>query len=82
MDEFVFQKTQSWFQLPDGNWELGTILQTSANESVISLAQGKVSTNLVFPHCIFVSCNLAFFSKYFPHLGSESEFRSSDTSKS
>ncbi|KAI3467910.1 hypothetical protein Pfo_024573 [Paulownia fortunei] len=36
------KKLQSWFQLPDGNWELGTILQTSANESLISLAEGKV----------------------------------------
>ncbi|XP_011070461.1 myosin-1 [Sesamum indicum] len=36
------KKLQSWFQLPDGNWELGTILQTSGNESLISLAEGKV----------------------------------------
>ncbi|KAL0296485.1 UNVERIFIED_CONTAM: Myosin-1 [Sesamum radiatum] len=38
----VINKLQSWFQLPDGNWELGTILQTSGNESLISLAEGKV----------------------------------------
>ncbi|KAK6160536.1 hypothetical protein DH2020_003917 [Rehmannia glutinosa] len=40
--KLAFQKFQSWFQIPDGNWELGTILQTSANESLISLAEGKV----------------------------------------
>ncbi|XP_051121312.1 myosin-1 [Andrographis paniculata] len=36
------KKLQSWFQLPGGNWELGTILQTSGNESLISLPEGKV----------------------------------------
>ncbi|KAI3472534.1 hypothetical protein Pfo_030685 [Paulownia fortunei] len=36
------KKLQSWFQLPDGKWELGTTLQTSGNESLISLAEGKV----------------------------------------
>ncbi|KAL6543932.1 Myosin-1 [Orobanche gracilis] len=36
------KKAQSWFQLPDGKWELGTILQTSGNESLLSFAQGKV----------------------------------------
>ncbi|CAA0814804.1 Myosin-1 [Striga hermonthica] len=36
------KKLQSWFQLPDGKWELGTILQTSGNEALISLAEGKV----------------------------------------
>ncbi|KAL3635819.1 Myosin-1 [Castilleja foliolosa] len=36
------KKLQSWFQLPDGKWELGTILQTSGNESLISLAEEKV----------------------------------------
>ncbi|KAL7149705.1 hypothetical protein ABFS83_05G058600 [Erythranthe nasuta] len=36
------KKLQSWFQLPDGNWELATILQTSGNESLISLADEKV----------------------------------------
>ncbi|GER39217.1 myosin-related family protein [Striga asiatica] len=36
------KKLQSWFQHPDGNWELGTILQASANKSLISLAEGKV----------------------------------------
>ncbi|KAL7001573.1 Myosin-1, partial [Sarracenia purpurea var. burkii] len=38
----LFQKLQSWFQLPDGNWELGKILSTSGTESVISLSEGKV----------------------------------------
>ncbi|XP_024015049.1 myosin-1 [Eutrema salsugineum] len=33
---------QSWFQLPNGNWELGKILSTSGEESVISLPEGKV----------------------------------------
>ncbi|GER51864.1 myosin-related family protein [Striga asiatica] len=36
------KKLQSWYQLPDGKWELGTILQTSGNEALISLAEGKV----------------------------------------
>ncbi|KAG8365728.1 hypothetical protein BUALT_Bualt17G0002100 [Buddleja alternifolia] len=39
---WYFKKLQSWFQLSDGNWELGTILQTSGNDSLISLAEGKV----------------------------------------
>ncbi|CAH8328988.1 unnamed protein product [Eruca vesicaria subsp. sativa] len=33
---------QSWVQLPTGNWELGKILSTSGEESVISLPEGKV----------------------------------------
>jgi myosin-5 len=33
---------QSWIQLPNGNWELGKILSTSGEESVISLPEGKV----------------------------------------
>ncbi|KAF3606210.1 hypothetical protein DY000_02049761 [Brassica cretica] len=33
---------QSWVQLPNGNWELGKILSTSGEESVISLPEGKV----------------------------------------
>lgn len=45
------KKLQSWFQLPNGNWELGKILSISATESVISLSEGKVlkvkSENLV-----------------------------------
>ncbi|KAG6708085.1 hypothetical protein I3842_06G062200 [Carya illinoinensis] len=36
------KKLQSWIQLPNGNWELGKILSTSATESVISLPDGKV----------------------------------------
>ncbi|XP_061352348.1 myosin-1-like isoform X2 [Gastrolobium bilobum] len=36
------KKLQSWFQLPNGNWELGKILTTSGTESVISLPDGKV----------------------------------------
>ncbi|XP_021896862.1 myosin-1 isoform X2 [Carica papaya] len=45
------KKLQSWFQLPNGNWELGKILTTSGTESVISLPLEKVlkvkSENLV-----------------------------------
>ncbi|QCD89330.1 myosin V [Vigna unguiculata] len=36
------KKLQSWFQLPNGNWELGKIISTSGNESIISLSDGKV----------------------------------------
>ncbi|KAF5442954.1 hypothetical protein F2P56_035559 [Juglans regia] len=36
------KKLQSWIQLPNGNWELGKILSTSATESIISLPDGKV----------------------------------------
>ncbi|XP_028783766.1 myosin-1 [Neltuma alba] len=35
-------KLQSWFQLPNGNWELGKMLSISGTESVISLPDGKV----------------------------------------
>lgn len=44
----LFQKLKSWYQLPDGNWDLGTILQTSGNESLISLNEAKVSRNPFF----------------------------------
>ncbi|KAM1064741.1 hypothetical protein ACFX15_019829 [Malus domestica] len=40
----VKKKLQSWFQLPNGNWELGRILSTSGAESVISLPNDKVVT--------------------------------------
>ncbi|KAG4944883.1 hypothetical protein JHK87_040890 [Glycine soja] len=36
------KKLQSWFQLPNGNWELGKIITTSGNESIISLPDRKV----------------------------------------
>lgn len=39
----LFQKLQSWFQLPNGYWQLGKIISTSGTESVISLSDGKVS---------------------------------------
>ncbi|CAB4295995.1 unnamed protein product [Prunus armeniaca] len=39
----VKKKLQSWFQLPNGNWELGRILSTSGTESVISLSNDKVA---------------------------------------
>lgn len=38
----VKKKLQSWFQLPDGNWELGTILSMSGAEVVISLSGEKI----------------------------------------
>lgn len=34
---------QFWVQLPNGNWELGKVLSTSGEESVIKLLEGKVS---------------------------------------
>ncbi|EYU39409.1 hypothetical protein ABFS82_12G057300 [Erythranthe guttata] len=33
---------QSWVQLPDGNWELGTTIRTFDNESLLVLDEGKV----------------------------------------
>ncbi|XP_039038113.1 myosin-1-like [Hibiscus syriacus] len=36
------KKVQSWFQLPNGNWELGTIISSSGTESVVSFPEGKV----------------------------------------
>ncbi|KAM5566371.1 myosin-1-like [Rosa sericea] len=36
------KKLQSWYQLPNGNWELGKILSTSVTETVISLPNEKV----------------------------------------
>ncbi|XP_020211927.1 myosin-1 [Cajanus cajan] len=36
------KKLQSWLQLPNGDWELVKIITTSADESVISLPNGKV----------------------------------------
>ncbi|XVF67035.1 hypothetical protein PTKIN_Ptkin10aG0088700 [Pterospermum kingtungense] len=36
------KKVHSWFQLPNGDWELGRIISTSGIESVISLPNGKV----------------------------------------
>ncbi|KAK7273558.1 hypothetical protein RIF29_14614 [Crotalaria pallida] len=36
------KKLQSWFQLPNGHWELGKIITSSGTESVISLPDGKV----------------------------------------
>ncbi|KOM46126.1 hypothetical protein LR48_Vigan06g143200 [Vigna angularis] len=36
------KKLQSWFQLPNGNWELGKMISTSGNESIILLSDGKV----------------------------------------
>ncbi|KAG6654818.1 hypothetical protein CIPAW_05G171900 [Carya illinoinensis] len=37
-----FYKLQYWIQLPNGNWELGKILSTSAPESVVSMSDGRV----------------------------------------
>lgn len=36
------KKLHSWFQLPDVNWELATIISKSGNEVLISLSEGKV----------------------------------------
>ncbi|GAA0140427.1 actin binding motor protein [Lithospermum erythrorhizon] len=36
------KKLQSWFQLPDGNWDLVTIIKTSGDESLIKLSEEKV----------------------------------------
>nr|GLL36291.1 hypothetical protein TanjilG_30478 [Ipomoea trifida] len=36
------KKSHSWFQLPNGKWELATIISTSGTESVISFPEGKV----------------------------------------
>ncbi|KAJ8770010.1 hypothetical protein K2173_009093 [Erythroxylum novogranatense] len=36
------KKVQSWFQLPNGDWALGKILETSGSETVISLPDDKV----------------------------------------
>ncbi|KAG5397307.1 hypothetical protein IGI04_019121, partial [Brassica rapa subsp. trilocularis] len=33
---------QFWVQLPNGNWELGKVLSTSGDESVIKLSEGNV----------------------------------------
>ncbi|CAK9315114.1 unnamed protein product [Citrullus colocynthis] len=33
---------QSWFKLPNGNWDLVKILSTTGTESVVSLTDGKV----------------------------------------
>ncbi|CAN0909026.1 VIII-1 [Linum grandiflorum] len=38
------KKHQSWFQLPNGDWELGKIISRSENESVITTSDGKVLT--------------------------------------
>ncbi|MBA0656289.1 hypothetical protein Goklo_008658, partial [Gossypium klotzschianum] len=39
---YTTKKVQSWFQLPNGNWELARIVKTAGSESVISLPDGKV----------------------------------------
>lgn len=40
---FLSQKHQSWVQLSNGDWELGTILTTIGAETLLSLPEGKVS---------------------------------------
>ena len=40
---FFFQVLQFWVQLPSGNWELGKVLSTSGEESVVKLPEGNVS---------------------------------------
>jgi|AraCvinosormetaG_1042628.scaffolds.fasta_scaffold14049_3 hypothetical protein len=46
---FRFQVLQFWVQLPNGNWELGKIMSTSGEESVIVVTEGKVSDFVKFP---------------------------------
>ncbi|GKV42526.1 hypothetical protein SLEP1_g49919 [Rubroshorea leprosula] len=49
---FWFQKLSVWYQLPNGQWDTGTIKSTSGEESYISLVNGnviKVSTEDLFP---------------------------------
>uniref|UniRef100_A0A803MNV1 Uncharacterized protein n=1 Tax=Chenopodium quinoa TaxID=63459 RepID=A0A803MNV1_CHEQI len=36
------KNVQAWYQLSDGNWELGKIISASVTESIISLPEGKV----------------------------------------
>ncbi|KAK9663834.1 hypothetical protein RND81_14G001600 [Saponaria officinalis] len=36
------KNVQSWYQLPNGNWELGKIISNAGAESIISLSDGKV----------------------------------------
>ncbi|OMO62400.1 IQ motif, EF-hand binding site [Corchorus olitorius] len=36
------KKVQSWFQHPNGNWELARTMSTTGTESIISLPDGKV----------------------------------------
>ncbi|KAJ4830636.1 hypothetical protein Tsubulata_036747 [Turnera subulata] len=38
----VKKKLQSWFQLPNGDWELGKIISTSGTDTLISLSDEKV----------------------------------------
>ncbi|CAN1325417.1 VIII-1 [Linum perenne] len=38
------KKFRSWFQLANGDWELGSIISTSGNDSVITTSDGKVLT--------------------------------------
>ncbi|KAI4382614.1 hypothetical protein MLD38_008556 [Melastoma candidum] len=37
------KKLQSWYRLENGDWELVNVLSTSADETVISVPEGKVS---------------------------------------
>nr|GMD15005.1 myosin-1-like [Ipomoea batatas] len=39
---YAAKKVRSWLQLPDGNWQLVTIISTSGTESVISFSDGRV----------------------------------------
>lgn len=78
----LFQKLQSWFQLPDGNWELAKILTTSGTELVISLSDEKVSSLMlilsIYLNLTGTLCILIIFQL----LGSKGEWWYSDTCKS
>ncbi|KAK1354731.1 hypothetical protein POM88_047987 [Heracleum sosnowskyi] len=41
------KKLQSWFQLPDGKWELARIMSSSGREWVISLSEEKTKAGPV-----------------------------------
>ncbi|KAH9612120.1 hypothetical protein KSS87_002600 [Heliosperma pusillum] len=36
------KNVQSWYQLPNGNWELGKVISHAGAETIISLPEGKV----------------------------------------
>jgi hypothetical protein len=38
----LFQKLQAWFQLPNGEWQLGKIIKSSGADTVLSLPNGQV----------------------------------------
>lgn len=45
----LFQKLQAWFQLSNGEWQLGKIIKSSGADTVLSLPNGQV-------RILFFSC--------------------------